>query len=78
MHESSIIQALTEVIIPVLPRHHVDPGLGTDGLDGVLQGFKGRRLTVAIMIIISMDTVNIHCMLDLWGTEDFLRTELRV
>ena len=78
MHESSVIQPLTKVIIPVLPRHHVDPGLGTDCLDGVFQGFKGRRLTVAILLIIAVDTVNIDSVLDHWGTQNLLWTELRV
>ena len=78
MHESSIIQALTKVIIPVLPRHHVDPGLGTDGLHGVFQSFKGRRLTVAILLIIAVDTVNIDSVLDHWGNQNLLWTELRV
>ena len=78
MHESSIIQALTEVLIPVLPRHHVDPGLRTDALHGVFQSFKGRRLTVAILLIISVDTVNIESVLDHWGTQNLLWTELRV
>ena len=78
MHESSIIQALTKVIIPVLARHHVDPGLGTDGLHGVFQSFKGRRLTVAILLVISMETVNIDSVLDHWGTQNLLWTELRV
>ena len=57
MHESSIIQPLTKVLIPVLPSHHVDPGLGTDALDGVLQCFKGRRLTVTILVIISGESL---------------------
>ena len=78
MHESSIIQPLTKVLIPVLPSHHVDPGLGTDALDGVLQRFEGRRLAVTILAIISVDTVNIHGVLDHGGTQDLLRTELIV
>ena len=78
MHESSIIQPLTKVLIPVLPSHHVDPGLGTDALDGVLQRFKGRRLTLTILVIISVDTVNINSVLDHGGTQDFLRTEVQV